>query len=750
MLNEDFSAWCFKLQQLTQQKRWRSLLVLVGDKAWTNQHIEANIKVFLSDQTSKVKQRKKGLIYGNLDDRFLSSQFSVVNRKTFNQYLGTEQQLVFFRPAEYIPKQAESNTSEIETETDSKNEFDVDAFAALSGTIVSGGVLVLLISPNQLQHVEKNDYFFQRFMQQLTREHCYVIKQSDTLLPDLNTITQTVAPKKRTSITQPVTELESINSLPYGCITQEQVLAVELMLKVLSGHRDRPLVLTADRGRGKSTALALAACQMLKDATQPLKILISAPSKQALIIFFQQVAQHLPEAIINGASVEHANGSINFYPIDALLKEQPVASIVMVDEAAAIPVYLLKKLLGTYHRLIFASTMHGYEGAGRGFSIKFRQVLQRTMPNWRNMHINEAIRWASDDPLEQFIFDSCLLNAQLPSFDKACQLKANTNFIGDTALEVILISVEDLLEDETLLQAVFAVLVTAHYQTSPSDLKLLLNNRAISLFVLKQESNVVGVAMLMQEGLVGDALVDQVLENKRRLRDQFLPQSLLMHCGVKTSFDYSYQRVMRIAVHPELQGLGLGKYFLNAIEQHSLMKGTDFIGASFAGNATLVRFWQQSGYSIARVGFNKDKASGEHSCLVTKALTPRAKNLQHAFNAHFYQQLNYWLTDEFKHMPTQLVWQLLNGNTAIKSSNLADETLQNVNDFTSGQRQFSSCIYALHQWLLKHVTEDYDSSVLPLVARILQKNSIENVCEQYGFTGKKSLNQHIIHYISSH
>ena len=142
------------------------------------------------------------------------------------------------------------------------------------------------------------------------------------------------------------------------------------------------------------------------------------------------------------------------------------------------------------------------------------------------------------------------------------------------------------------------------------------------------------------------------------------------------------------------------------------------------------------------------KRQGEHSCLVTKALTPRASNLQHVFNEQFYQQLNFWLTDEFKHMPAQLVWQLLNGNAGIKASSLSAEVSQSVNDFTSGQRQLSSCIYALHQWLLKHTTVDYDSNVLPLIARILQKNSIESVCEQYGFTGKKSLNQHIINYIN--
>jgi tRNA(Met) cytidine acetyltransferase len=741
MLNEDFSTWCVKLKQLSHLKRWRSLLVLVGDKAWTSQYVDVSLKTFLSDHRAKAMPNKNGLIYGNIDNKFLATELTAVNRKTFNQYLGTEQQLVVFSLAGQH-KHAANNKDE--------NDFDVDAFAALSGTLVSGGVLVLLISPNQLQHAQKSDYFLHRFMQQLAVEPSYVIKQADTLLPNLDALKATSALTTPSINELQVVEGNCISALPYGCITQEQVLAVDLMLKVLSGHRDRPLVLTADRGRGKSTALALAACQMLESATQPLKILISAPSKQALAVFFQQIAQHLPGAEINGTSVEHINGSINFYPIDALLKEQPVASIVMVDEAAAIPVYLLQQLLGTYHRLVFASTIHGYEGAGRGFSIKFRQVLQRLMPNWRNMHIKEAIRWASDDPLEQFVFNSCLLNAQLPNFDKACQIKVNTNITVNSALQVELISVAALLEDEALLQAVFSVLVTAHYQTSPSDLKLLLNNRAISLCVLKCENILVGVAMLMREGLVDEDLVEKVLENKRRLRDQFLPQSLMMHCGVKTSFNYSYQRVMRIAIHPEIQGQGLGQYFLKCIEQQSVMQNIDFIGASFAGNSELVKFWQQAGFSLARVGFSKDKASGEHSCLVTKALTPSAKNLQHAFTEQFYLQLSYWLTDEFKDMPAKLVWQLLNGNTELKRLEFPPELAETLNDFACGQRQFSSCIYALQRWLISHLTEDFDAGVLPLIARILQKHSIEQVCKQYSFTGKKSLNQHLIHYIRLH
>ena len=68
MLNEDFSAWCVKLKQLSHLKRWRSLLVLVGDKAWTSQYVDVSLKTFLSDHRAKAMPNKNGLIYGNIDN----------------------------------------------------------------------------------------------------------------------------------------------------------------------------------------------------------------------------------------------------------------------------------------------------------------------------------------------------------------------------------------------------------------------------------------------------------------------------------------------------------------------------------------------------------------------------------------------------------------------------------------------------------------------------------------------------------
>ncbi len=52
------------------------------------------------------------------------------------------------------------------------------------------------------------------------------------------------------------------------------------------------------------------------------------------------------------------------------------AELVIIDEAAAIPLPLVKKLLGPY--LVFmASTINGYEGTGRSLSLKLLEQLRQ-------------------------------------------------------------------------------------------------------------------------------------------------------------------------------------------------------------------------------------------------------------------------------------------------------------------------------------------------------------------------------------
>lgn len=45
------------------------------------------------------------------------------------------------------------------------------------------------------------------------------------------------------------------------------------------------------------------------------------------------------------------------------------AELLVIDEAAAIPITLVKQLMGPF-MVILSSTVHGYEGTGRSLSLK--------------------------------------------------------------------------------------------------------------------------------------------------------------------------------------------------------------------------------------------------------------------------------------------------------------------------------------------------------------------------------------------
>ena len=51
------------------------------------------------------------------------------------------------------------------------------------------------------------------------------------------------------------------------------------------------------------------------------------------------------------------------------------AELLVIDEAAAIPVTLVKQMLGPY-MVVLSSTVHGYEGTGRSLSLKLLSSLK--------------------------------------------------------------------------------------------------------------------------------------------------------------------------------------------------------------------------------------------------------------------------------------------------------------------------------------------------------------------------------------
>ena len=723
MLKNNLPHWLDEMQCQALANFQRQIVLLIGDACWVNKSLKFD---------RGTKETQPWLVYSKHQ-----AITATVDNKNISQQLGSENSLIFF--------------SCVENKDNSINEtINLDAFAALSGTLVAGGLMVLWLEQPLEQAIENTEllslkYFYQQL---INNKNLTIVKQND--------------PQRRPELGRKL-PLESLapGDFLYQCKTQEQQSAVEQVITVSQGHRNRPLVLTADRGRGKSSALAIACVELLENnsaqGNEKLNIVITAPHVRALSVFYRQLG-FLCEKLTgkfeynktSKTEINHSYGSIKFIAVDQLLHNQKRqnVSLLLVDEAAGIPVHLLTQLTTSYSRIVFASTVHGYEGAGRGFTLKFQQKLQLLMPQWRSYHINEPIRWRVNDPLEGFVFDSCLLNAQLAELPSLDQLSPDN--LAKKSVCFSQISAKYLIDDTKLLQKVFAVLVTAHYQTSPNDIALMLDNDAVHLMIAEIDDEIIGVALLLEEGCKNEDEVRAVANNQRRLKNQFIPQSLLTHCGFSESFDYQYLRILRIAIHPQYHRCGFGQRFMAQLRKFAKQQNVDFVGASFGANAQLLKFWQNSGYQIARIGFTKDQSSGEHSALVIAAVSERGQFFERKVINEFYNSFDYLLTDEYQGLNAKLVWQVLHHCPVKSLLQLTAHQLVSINDFIDKKRQYSHCVRALHYWCLLHCKADYHPEVLLLIERILQKKTVEQVCINQQLTGKKMLNNALIEYISKH
>ena len=201
--------------------------------------------------------------------------------------------------------------------------------------------------------------------------------------------------------------------------------------------------------------------------------------------------------------------------------------------------------------LLFASTVHGYEGAGRGFAIRFQKILNDITPQWRAMRMEHPVRWALGDPLELMTFRMLLLDAAPADISAFDSLAAED-------CEIQRLNRKQLAKDEPLLRQIFGLLVLAHYRTSPQDLRILLDGPNVSVVVMRYQGQVIATALVAAEGDIEAELAEAIWRGGRRVRGHLLPQTLAHHAGFPDAASLKGERVVRIAVHPDLQGRGFG------------------------------------------------------------------------------------------------------------------------------------------------------------------------------------------------
>ncbi|KOO14948.1 ATPase [Vibrio xuii] len=643
-----------QLIHIAQQRHHRFGVVLSGESDWQDASI--------SQLCQAVKPESLYLLGGSLT---LPATKSVKFAKG-QQLLGQECELLV---------------------CDFRDGFDANSFSAATGCVKGGG-LVVVLSDTLKGESGYDAAWLDQSLQQLL-----VIEQGSDLpaLPSID-----------------VTEMS-----PF----EQQGIAVEKIIKVVEGHRKRPLVMTADRGRGKSSALGIAAAQLMQSRT--IHIVLTAPSPATVAPVFEHASRLLPDAKCGKNTLEWQNSILEFVAPDELLKRTQAIDCLFVDEASAIPIPMLKQMVETHHRAVFSTTIHGYEGCGRGFTVRFQAWLKEQRPGSVFYHLDQPIRWAGNDPLETWLFDSFLLNADLVDAPGSVS-KPNLSRIDKKTL----------VEQPKLLRSCFALLVNAHYQTSPNDLMLLLSDPAIELYVWQQNGQCLGCILTVEEGNLSPELINDVQLGKRRPRGHLVPIVLAGQIGIEQAATQSSLRVMRIAIHPQLQNIGYGQQILRQLQE---VTDFDFYSTSFGATPELVAFWKSVGFQPVRLGSQRDQASGTHSLVMVLGSNSWSTKVCELFQ----QSFHYALSEGFRQLEIELVRSLLGGNNAsVENSGIS----RLVEFYSLGGSSFDSVAPILDEWWKQ--APDLANQLDDLfIRKVIQRWDWAQCAKSFNYSGRKQTEQ---------
>ena len=557
-----------------------------------------------------------------------------------------------------------------------------DAFAALSGALTAGGLLFWLM-PSLAEWHRFADPDYPRTGLDHGEEHPFAARMAE-ILADHEAVIR-ISPG---SATPP---LPAIPALPEKSFrigtTRDQEQLIRRLVRFGLGRRRRPLVVTADRGRGKTAALGMAAAELLEKGRQ--EIVVTAPSQQNVDTLFRHAREALVDQLDEvsaGTLTIRSGGRLRFVPVRRLLASRPEAEVVLVDEAAAIPAPLLKSVLLGWPRVAFSTTVHGYEGAGRGFAIRFRQVLEQSTPHWQSVPLTEPIRWANNDPLEALVSQLFLLAA-----DSGGSARKTEPTGGQLVIEPWQPATAG---DEALLNA-FGLLVDAHYRTSPTDLRQWLDDPAARSWRARIGDRTVGVLWCAHEGGLSPELADQVSLGTRRIRGHLLPQSLASHSGYPKAAVLSGLRVVRIAVSDDARRLGIGHSLVEAARTYTVEQGVDYLGTSFGGSADLLAFWQSCGLHVVRVGLQQEASSGEYPLQMITGVSQAGLELEGRIRNRL---ACHWLTlvpDNWHGLEPEMLAEI----TADLPSGPAPDAddLRDLRNFANGHRGFQVMVPVLRK-----------------------------------------------------
>ena len=523
----------------------RELLILVGEDDFLAQQLNHNLSL------------KSAVWIGDVSPHFATPSYFPFS-KTKN-LLGSEFPAIIY---------------------DARQGIHLDAFAIAAGTLQDGGQLLLLLnhwadlanqpdSDSLRWSGEKyaiNTPHFIAFLQEKIAKYGFPIYQSTPLM-----LASPKPKKDRSTHCQPT--LEQARLLQQMAETEEAIL-----------------IITAKRGRGKSALVGLFAKQQVAQ-NQP--VILTAPNKSAVNIF-----NAFAGVDIIFMSPDELSQHVSETP------QQVANHWLFVDEAAMIPLDILFRLTNAFKRVVLTTTLHSYEGTGRGFLLKFMAKTDRTL---RHVELFTPLRWQADDKLEAFIDDLLLCDCEdrlpQPPYDSVL------------AEQIQMSHCERIPHDQ--IESVYGLLTLAHYRTSPLDLRRLLDAPQQQFYLAQAHDALLGCVWAVPEGGGTDkTLIRQIRRGERRPHGNLVAQMLCFQAGLEEACELRSLRISRIAVQPNWQQQELGQRLIGQIKQQGAV---NFLSVSFGYTPELLAFWQKCGFILVHFSESKEASSG---CYSVVALCP--------------------------------------------------------------------------------------------------------------------------------
>ncbi|WP_435128923.1 tRNA(Met) cytidine acetyltransferase TmcA [Halobaculum sp. D14] len=589
-------------------------------------------------------------------------------------------------------------------------EFSANAVGQSVGAVDGGGLYVLLAPPLDDWPDRRDDFdeslavppfgvddvtghFRDRLVETLREHHGVAVYDADADELGRDGLTGAAAPPTRSTPTVP--RDGAFPAAAYeSCLTGDQSRAVRELERL---RRDgAAVVVEADRGRGKSSAAGLAAGSLAAAGRDVLVTAAEFSGAEALFDRARALLDTLDElgaVSDDGRRIDAADdGCVRFATPTAAAEEVGDGTrgsgggadgdgadgdaadgnaaradtdssgggpdAVIVDEAAALPVSVLESFLSA-RSVAFVTTVHGYEGAGRGFSVRFRDRLGDADLAVSDVRLEAPIRYGRGDPVETWAFRALLLDAR-PAVDEA---------VADATPATARyrrVPPAELRADEQLLREAFGLLVLAHYRTEPDDLARLLDAPNLTLRALTADGHVVSVALLAREGGLDRETMDGMYRGER-VRGNMIPDVMTSQLRDPDAGDPVGYRVMRIATHHAVRSSGLGSELLGDVHDElgtagngdssddSDDTGVDYVGTGFGATPELLRFWRRNGYRTVHLSTTRNEASGEHSAVMLRPTSDAGRRLLDRHAAWFRDRVGDALGDALSAVDADVV-----------------------------------------------------------------------------------------------